>query len=107
MKLAIKILNWLTIIIGLVITLSLSVFGIIISINAMKNSLFYYEVIKGFILLVLAILFLIPSIVCFISNYQLKRVKTRDNLKVMGIITLLFGNLISGILMLCINDNDL
>lgn len=53
-------------------------------------------------------LFLSPTIIVgIIALYKLNKAKTKKELTVIAIITLIFCNLISGILMLCLKDEDL
>ncbi len=50
---------------------------------------------------------IIPIIVGIFALKKLNTAKTKSELTVMAVITLLFCNLIGGILMLCISDEEL
>lgn len=50
---------------------------------------------------------IIPVIVGIFALKKLNTAKTKSELTVMAVITLLFCNLIGGILMLCISDEEL
>ena len=48
-----------------------------------------------------------PAIVCIISNKMLDKAQTQKELIPIAIVTLLLGNMVSGILMLVMKDEDL
>ena len=104
MKTAIKVLNILTMvgcIIGAVVML---LYGCVL------EDAFSEIEIQGAgstIGVILALLMAIPAIVCGIANSKLSKAQFKSDLVGIAIVTLIFGNLISGILMLTINDNDL
>ena len=106
MKIAIKIINWLTIILSIIMIILAIAFIIMLgsSINTEMGlwifALFFAQ------LLPYSFSLIIPIIVCLISNHCLKKATCRKDVKVIGIITLILGNLISGILMLCLEDSD-
>ena len=45
--------------------------------------------------------------VSLVANQKLKTAKTRRDLRVIGIVTLLFANIVAGILFLCMNEYEL
>ena len=107
MKTIAKIFNWITIIFCsisfILIVVGIIVLGILAEYNKDVLAAFYLAI----LLFPTVIPMLIPIIVCAISNRKLKKATCRKDIKVMGIITLLVGNLISGICMLCLEDDDL
>jgi hypothetical protein len=50
---------------------------------------------------------LIPSVVGLIANHKINTAESHEDLVAIGIVMLLFCNLISGILMLCMHEEDL
>ncbi len=107
MKTAIKVLNVLTIIGCLIGAVVLFINGC--STMNMLSDLGVSEVgdIIGPLYCVLAIVMVIPVIVCGIANSKLASARCKSDLTGIAIVTLILGNLISGILMLIINDADL
>lgn len=104
MKTAIKVLNILTVIgcvlCGIILLWSSCAVGDILATEG-YGSLgaglgFFYVAISA-----------IPAIICLIANGKLNKATCKSDLTAIAIITLLFGNLISGILMLCITDEQL
>ena len=55
----------------------------------------------------ISLIYLIPITVCSIAIIKLNNVSTKKELTAISIITLIFGNIIAGIIMLTINDEDL
>ena len=64
---------------------------------------------KVFIILgmIFSFYMILPLIFGFIALKKLKTATKRDELTVIAILTLLFCNVIGGILMLCLKDEDL
>ena len=54
----------------------------------------------------LAIVCLIPTGVCLIANGKLVEAKSKKDIFTWSIVTLILGNIVSGILMLCLKDED-
>ena len=102
MKTAIKVLNILTIV-GCAIAMVIILFSSCAACAEMPE---YGSVIGGAIFLY-EILLLVPIIVCAIANSKVANAYSKSELTGIAIITLLLGNLISGILMLVITDEDL
>lgn len=106
MKKVINIFNWLTVVICILIIIFVIVFSIFLGLSQGKNGNSLASIFAIISFVFFCIPLLIPISVCIISNYQLKKAKERNEIKIMGIITLLFGNIVSGILMLCLEDKD-
>jgi hypothetical protein len=60
----------------------------------------YLSIIFGFYLIV-------PIIVGIIALEKLDSAKSREEIKTIGILTLIFCSVVAGIIMLCIDDNEL
>ncbi len=61
----------------------------------------------GYFLLILAIIALcIPIIIGYFAFKKLNKAKSRQEIFIISILTLVFCNIIAGILMLCISDKD-
>lgn len=104
MKTAIKVLNILTVIGcvigGIILMWSSCVVGDMLASEGYGS----LGAGLGFVYLIIAA---IPAIVCLIANSKLNSATCKSDLTVIAIITLLFGNFISGILMLVISDDQL
>ena len=104
MKTAIRVLNILTVIgcvlAGIILLWSSCVVGDIL-VSEGYGSL---GAGLGFIYVIIAA---IPAVICLIANNKLNKATCKSDLTVIAIITLLFGSFISGILMLCITDEQL
>ena len=101
MKLVAKIFNW--------ITVGLSAFVAVMFI--LVAVIFTVAMPEGFILGIfygiMSIPCIVPVIVCIISNKMLDKAQTQKELIPIAIVTLLLGNMVSGILMLVMKDEDL
>ena len=106
MKIVAKIFNWITIIFCAVsfvlVVAGIIILGILAKYSNEMLTVFYLAV----LLFPTVIPTLIPIIVCAISNRKLKKATCKKDILVIAIITLLVGNLISGICMLCMDEDD-
>ena len=106
MKTVAKIFNWITIIFTSIFLLLLLVLAVIMALRFNDSTNITDLLLALFFVLLYGVLLLIPLIVCLISNKYIKKAKSRKDIKVIGVITLLFGNLISGICILLLDDQD-
>lgn len=108
MKKAIKVLNTITIIYYLIIGMiyiCFSTSGHPLDKIFLPIIPFTFEISVDMILFY--ILFIIPIIILAIANYKLDYADCKNELAVISTITLVFANFISGILMICMNENEL
>ena len=107
MKTAIKVLNILTIIgciiAGIIMMMSSCAIGNLIASSGLHG---YKSIGEGLGFLGFIII-AIPAIVCLIANIKLDSAFYKSDLTGIAILTLIFGNFLSGILMLCITDDQL
>ena len=106
MKTVAKIFNWITIIFTSIFLLLLLVLAVIMALRFNDSTNITDLLLALFFVLLYGVLLLIPLIVCLISNKYIKKAKCRKDIKVIGVITLLFGNLISVICILLLDDQD-
>ena len=97
MKRIVKKLNMATIVICVV-----TILGLFISMCKANE----FEREKTIIKAILALVLLVPILVCHLANNKLETVYCKKRIIFMAIITLLFGNIISGILMLSMNEME-
>ena len=71
------------------------------------TNLYYYVTQKQESYLIFAISSALTVFICLFAIVKIKNAKTKKELLPTAIITLLFGNLVAGILMLCLKDQDL
>lgn len=102
MKLVANIFNWLKIGCSLFFFLIFLLIGIIFF---TLNEGVYFPL--GTIFMLTSLLFVPSIVVCYISNQRLKIIKTQKELLPISIITLILGDLVSGIMMLIMKDEDL
>ena len=102
MKIVVKVFNWITIGICSLLIFMFIMFSILLFLID-EEGMF----IGGIIFLIYSMLLILPIVVCSISNYKLKTTKTQKELVPIAIVTLILGNMISGILMLIMKDSDL
>ena len=104
MKTAIRVLNILTIIGCIIGAVVMILYGCVME---KELSAVGADGLGGTLGIILAFVMLIPAIVCAIANSKVSNARQKSELTAIAIITLLFGNFLSGILMLVINDQDL
>ena len=101
MKLVAKIFNWITVGLSAFVAVMFILVAVIFTV-AMPEG-FVLGIIYG----IMAIPCIVPVIVCIISNVLLDKAKTQKELIPIAIVTLILGNMVSGILMLVMKDEDL
>ena len=101
MKLVAKIFNWITVGLSAFVAVIFILVAIIFTVAMPEGFIF------GIIYGIMAIPCIVPIIVCIISNVLLNKAKTQRELLPIAIVTLLLGNMVSGILMLVMKDEDL
>ena len=100
MKIAIKIFNFITIILCVVGAFSMLIMGIITEYTSV-----YASIGIGMGILIWLIL-IIPAFINGIANSKLDEATSPKELILIGIIILLMGNLISGVLLLSLSEKD-
>ena len=101
MKLVAKIFNWITVGLSAFVAVMFILVAIVLTV-AMPEGF-----ILGIFYGIMAIPCLAPIIVCIISNKMLDKATSQRDLIPIAIVTLLLGNMVSGILMLVMKDEDL
>ena len=103
MKTAIKVFNILTIIACVTIICGIATTFLLFLRTQDK---FSFVLMLGLFVLLTAIM-LCPTVILIIGIYRISKATKKSDLIVIGILTLLFANIISGILMLTIKENAL
>lgn len=104
MKTAVKILNIVGVILDLIVVVVLMCLSCTVN-NYLKAE--GMPTLGPALWLIPLFTTIIASAICLLVNYKLERAVSRRELIGVGILNLVFANLISGILMLCMNDEDL
>ena len=102
MKTVAKVFNWLTIGFCSFFILIFIMFSILFFLIDLEDMF-----IGGIVFLFYSMLFILPIVVCAIANNKLKTATSTKDLLPIGIVTLILGNMISGIMMLIMKDEDL
>lgn len=102
MKTVAKVFNWLTI--GLCSFFILIFFLFAILFFLIEDGAAFPA---GIIFIIYSFFLIPPIIVCAIANNKLKTATSTKDLLPIGIVTLILGNMISGIMMLIMKDEDL
>ena len=102
MKTVAKVFNWLTIGFCLFFILIFFLFAILFFL--LEDGAAFPA---GIIFIIYSFFLIPPIIVCAIANNKLKTATSTKDLLPIGIVTLILGNMISGIMMLIMKDEDL
>ena len=102
MKTVAKVFNWLTIGFCLFFILIFFLFAILLFL--IEDGAAFPA---GIIFIIYSFFLIPPIIVCVIANNKLKTATSTKDLLPIGIVTLILGNMISGIMMLIMKDEDL
>ena len=102
MKTVAKVFNWLTIGFCSFFTLIFFLFAILFFL--IEDGAAFPA---GIIFIIYSFFLIPPIIVCTIANNKLKTALSTKDLLPIGIVTLILGNMISGIMMLIMKDEDL